>query len=768
LKGPFKATAQFCLFSFNITCNQMGSITKKILPVSLATVILNALFLILCLDTSLKLCTLQTETGYIVELSSTITRIINLHRNVVELKRRNIAEPSQAQLAESATNYADDIFRQLPASVQNMTLSNSDKQHFSASIDLFEKLAFAVRNGWESQLKLQQLTELGIKLQTALAEPLAEHNAHCAAVAGRLRFLLIIWFAIIIISILTIYLTWYRERLNQHRLLLELINQNSGEMTDETAALLTREQHTLSPESQLKMFFSHFQKDSHSKDTFFASMSHEIRTPLNGLIGFLSNLGSTRLNDQQQQYFRIIQSSAQSLLHVINQILDFSKIKAGQMTLEEIPFDLKSLLEERFTIAKQNAKQKGLKAHLDIPDGELVVRTDPAKLRQVIDNLISNAIKFTERGEIVLDVKLLNTPDNAQAELSFAVRDSGIGISLDQQKNLFNSYAQANSSVARCYGGTGLGLAISASLVSMLGGKLELKSRPGEGSCFFFTLKLARAKAAEQVHISELYAITLPPAALKKRWALLVDDTPTNLFLLETICQSIGLPYRTAENGRAALELFSRQQFDLVFMDIQMPIMDGYTAISEMRKLPGNEKTRIIALTASAFQEDIDKAYAVGANGFIPKPFERDQLLLCIADALDIIPDKQPRGTEEYNELPEAAIVRQMHDFMREQYQVSLGEIKMILAQTVADWRPLLDNLLTYAGKNNADEALAILQRLKGQLAAIGLLDFSEQTVPMMQEYRNGDPEKAREQTVVFVQSLTRIFKALETEVTVS
>ncbi|NLZ64398.1 MAG: response regulator, partial [Lentisphaerae bacterium] len=206
----------------------------------------------------------------------------------------------------------------------------------------------------------------------------------------------------------------------------------------------------------------------------------------------------------------------------------------------------------------------------------------------------------------------------------------------------------------------------------------------------------------------------------------------------------------------------------LIFMDIQMPIMDGYTAIREIRKLDNSGRTHIIALTASAFQEDIDQALGAGSTGFIPKPFERDQLLLCIAEALGLVPERQFREAQLPQESSEGAIVRQMHDFMREQYQISLGEIKMILAQTVMDWRPVLDNLNTYAQQGNAEETIAILQRLKGQLVSIGLIEHSEQSVQIMAAFRGKDRAAAQILVSNFCHALSRIFKALEQEVTVT
>lgn len=511
-------------------------------------------------------------------------------------------------------------------------------------------------------------------------------------------------------------------------------------------------------------------KESQSREKFIATMSHEIRTPMNGLLGFLSSLKETQLSDQQRQYLKIIDSSAKGLVHVINEILDFTKLRAGKLTASEVTFDLRSFAEERVALARQSARGKSLKVNLLFHGAEepVLMRTDPSLLRQILDNLLGNGVKFTERGEVALEIQV--TPmDGGRLSIDFAVRDSGIGMTQSEQDHLFKPYEQADISIARRYGGTGLGLTISHSLVELLGGRLQVKSSPGEGSCFYFTLQCAASKPEEQVHLSDLYHVKLPRTELKKHWALLVDDTLTNLFLLETICQSVGLPYRTAENGREALDLCRQQHFDLIFMDIQMPIMDGYTAIREIRKLPDAATTTIIALTASAYQEDVEKALGAGSTGFIPKPFERDQLLLCIAEALGITPERELRATDrELAESPEVATVRRMHDFMREQYQLSLGEIKMLLAQTLADWRPLLDNLGSYAQQGNEQETLALLHRLKGQLAAIGLLDHSEKTVTIMEAFREGRREEGQTMILGFIQSLTRIFKLLESDVTVA
>lgn len=643
-------------------------------------------------------------------------------------------------------------------------------QQLQQDLNQLEGYMQDLRTGYEASLSkaLAAVTDIQNKIHGQMGR---NHKNGQATASGLFRLcilsaLLVVLFCATLITARILEKSRQRRILNTFLALSRDVGRGMTEPEENHSESILSED----LEKTFTVCFERFQKELQLKDNFFASMSHEIRTPLNGLVGFLSNLAETPLNDQQKQYLRIIDSSARSLMHVINQILDYSKIQAGRLALEEIAFDLRNFIEERVAVARQLAKSKPLKVHLEFNGSQpQIIRADAGRLRQVLDNLLNNAIKFTDRGEVVLEV---NCQKEAESDLyeqiDFAVRDSGVGIPFNVQQRLFKPFAQADDTIARRYGGTGLGLNISSALVKLMGGQLNLHSRPGEGSCFSFTLRVLSAKPEEQVRISELYRVILPRTELKKYWALLVDDTPTNLFLLETICQSVGLPYRTAENGREALELCRQQRFDLIFMDIQMPIMDGYTAIREIRKLDNSGRTHIIALTASAFQEDIDRALGAGSTGFIPKPFERDQLLLCIADALGVTPERKFREPQVPQETSEGAIVRRMHDFMREQYQISLGEIKMVLAQTVTDWRPVLDNLTAYAQQGNAEETIAILQRLKGQLVSIGLIDHSEQTVTIMETFRNADRNAGQILVSNFCQSLSRIFKVLEQEVTVN
>lgn len=512
-------------------------------------------------------------------------------------------------------------------------------------------------------------------------------------------------------------------------------------------------------------FVDRLRESDQMKDRFLATMSHEIRTPLNGVIGFLGNLAETDLRERQRQYVRLIDSSARALLRVINEILDFSKLSAGKMELEIVAFDLVKLVEERIAVTKQMANDRSVKVRLEMAEWDNpVIRGDPTRLRQVLDNLLSNAVKFTEAGEVRLSVDHSPLPDG-HVDVAIAVADTGVGISPEDQRRLFKAFAQAETSTTRRFGGTGLGLCIASNLVSLMGGKLQVESRVGEGARFSFTIRTRTAPPEEQVQLSPHYIVKLPRAKLKKYFTLLVDDTPTNLFLMETICQGIGLPYMTATNGKEAVDKCRQFKFDLIFMDIQMPVMDGYTAIREIRKLDNAATTQIIALTASAMQEDVEKALGVGSTGFVAKPFERNELLLCIGEHLGIPVERELRPMPDTSETGPDATVRQMYDFMREQYQISLGEIKLVLAQSVADWRPQLDDVLVFSKKANWEAIRAIMHRFKGQLGAIGLPKFAEIADEVNTRIKGNDVADLHEILEKFVADLGAVFRSAEQDI---
>jgi len=512
----------------------------------------------------------------------------------------------------------------------------------------------------------------------------------------------------------------------------------------------------------LSLLIENLREADQLKDQFLANMSHEIRTPLNGIVGFLENLAETELNEQQLQYVRVIQSSSSALLRVINDVLDFSKIQARRMELEAVAFDLVEVIQDVVAVSQQAAKHKRLDVRLSCPADEYsVIRGDPVRLRQVLANLLSNAIKFTETGEVKLSVDFAASAEDTR-KITFAVSDTGVGMTQDQVSKLFQPFTQADASMSRKHGGTGLGLCIASNLVGLMGGELVVESQSGTGTRFSFTISVPIAPREEQVRLSDRHNIHFPPGAFKNCLIMVVDDNPTNLFLMETICQGIGLPYVTASNGEDAVENARQHRFDLIFMDIQMPVMDGYTAIREIRRIEKAATTQIIALTASAMQDDVEQALGAGSTGFLAKPFERNQLLLCIAEHLGIHFEREARPVAENDETPAEAVVREMYDFMRQQYQISLGEIKMILAQSVANWRPELSDILVFARKDNWPAVRRIMHTLKGQLASIGLPELAEASGSVTQRIKAERVDDLLPVLQVFVDELSGIFRVLE------
>lgn len=383
---------------------------------------------------------------------------------------------------------------------------------------------------------------------------------------------------------------------------------------------------------------------SNAKSDFFAKMSHEIRTPLNGVLGMLELLSNTPLDRVQKRYMQSIRESADTLLDIISDILDFSKIEAGKLTLEHRAFNLNTFVSDVTDSLAALAAQKGLQLNHIAPDGPPVnIEADPIRLRQILTNLLGNAIKFTERGGVLL--KVSSSLDVGDFEsFTFEVVDTGIGIAPHKQQQIFNSFAQEDASTTRRYGGTGLGLSISKQLVEMMGGEITVQSAPGKGSTFSFTLRLrADRKGAMSsiedtfTHIyGELDAANSAVAPLEGK-VLVAEDNAVNQAVAQGLLESIGVESKVVSNGQEAVDAFMTGRYDAILMDCQMPLLDGYQATEEIRRIESRrhrDPIRVVAVTANVLAGDMEKCIASGMDDYLRKPYSGEQLHAALAKVL--------------------------------------------------------------------------------------------------------------------------------------
>jgi signal transduction histidine kinase/CheY-like chemotaxis protein/HPt (histidine-containing phosphotransfer) domain-containing protein len=516
------------------------------------------------------------------------------------------------------------------------------------------------------------------------------------------------------------------------------------------------------------------------KGEFLATMSHEMRTPMHGVIGYSDLLTNTELTDRQRDFAENIQRSAEGLLSIIDDVLDFSKIDAGKVTSEVREFDLRALLEEVASMFVEGARESGLEFACNVsPDLDGVWLGDADRLRQVLINLVGNAFKFTMAGEV--SIRAYGVVAGEGPLVRIEVRDTGIGVEPSRQESIFDPFTQADASTTREFGGTGLGLAICKRIAELMGGTIGVESELGEGSTFWLELPLERSGAADASDPAGESARTTsdvgdfePRSALEAR-VLLVEDNPVNQRVAAAMLQDIGCHVDAALDGREALSMLERNAYDVVLMDCQMPVLDGYETTATLRRLEAERGVEspipIIALTANAVEGDRERCLAAGMSDYVSKPFKKERLRDAIERWLSggvVVPSSS--ATTPQDELQaewgaEAALDRRALDMIRE---IESPECPNLLGDLVRTYRQSSRELLEELGASIRDGDAERMGRaayaLKSSSANLGAGVLASLSLKLERLAGAGELSGAKDLFARLSDEYPRVLRALETE----